>query len=341
MKIDYNQRRIFYDWLSEVHGYGAIAPDESDRFEFEQDNKPPWMKFYDPYSTFHAKTRQLNKFRKGVPFPYPCGGVWEKMLQQMNSEKGGNPNQLPKDAEMQIHMMESMNRRLAKLYADIDQRYENQIDSILSVVVEDESATRKLAKKAMKKFCSAKTADVPDRIVNARVYAAQIIADNEVSIPEPGIGANCFENDGGDPAEGFDINVCMDDEFALNVMLELAEQLKFSKEQLDQFARAEPPKDFEEAMTRPDAKLYELATAVELSAFDKYDVIEHNVSRGELTVRGIDGKTIPMQLLFEVKRNEDGSYLKHKCRCILLGHQGFLGVTAPKLTEYVTALCKA
>ena len=204
------------------------------------------------------------------------------------------------------------------------ERYEGQIDNILSVHVENESATRKLAKKAMKKFCSAKTADVPDRIVNARVYAAQIIADNEVSIPEPGIGADCFENDGVDPVEGFDINVCMDDEFALNVMLELAEQLKFSKEQLDQFARAEPPKDFEEAMTRPDAKLYELATAVELSAFDKYDVIRHNVSRGELTVRGIDGKTIPMQLLFEVKRNEDGSYLKHKCRCILLGHQGFL-----------------
>eukprot|EP01048_Picozoa_sp_COSAG05_P017959 COSAG05_NODE_2543_length_2926_cov_1.632826_5_plen_55_part_01 len=49
MKIDYNQRRTFYDWLSKVHGYGAIAPDESDRFEFEQGNKPPWMKFYDPY----------------------------------------------------------------------------------------------------------------------------------------------------------------------------------------------------------------------------------------------------------------------------------------------------
>ena len=32
MKIDYNQRRIFYDWLSKVHGFGAVAPDESDRF---------------------------------------------------------------------------------------------------------------------------------------------------------------------------------------------------------------------------------------------------------------------------------------------------------------------
>ena len=75
------------------------------------------------------------------------------MLQQMNSERDDNPNQLPKGTEMQIHMMESMNRRLAKLYADIDQRYEGQIDNILSVHVENESATRKLAKKAMKNVC--------------------------------------------------------------------------------------------------------------------------------------------------------------------------------------------
>ena len=69
---------------------------------------------------------------------------------------------------------------------------------------------------------------------------------------------------------------------ACSNMLELAEQLKFSKEQLDQFAKIAPPKDFEEAMTRPDAKLFELATAVELSAFDKYDVIEHNVGQSVL-----------------------------------------------------------
>ena len=49
-----------------------------------------------------------------------------------------------------------------------------------------------------------------------------------------------------------------DDEYALNVMLELAEQLKFNKEQLNEFAKVPPPKDFDEAMTRPDAKLYEL-----------------------------------------------------------------------------------
>ena len=53
MKINYNQRKLFYDWLSKVHGFGIISPDDSDRFEFEQGEKPPWMKFYDPYSTFH------------------------------------------------------------------------------------------------------------------------------------------------------------------------------------------------------------------------------------------------------------------------------------------------
>ena len=74
-------------------------------------------------------------------------------------------------------------------------------------------------------------------------------------------------------------------------------------------------------MTRPDAKLYELATAIELSAFDKYDIIEHNVPQNVLCVRGLNGnKVIPMRLLYEVKVNDDGSYCKHKCRCILLGH---------------------
>ena len=53
-------------------------------------------------------------------------------------------------------------------------------------------------------------------------------------------------------------------------MLELAEQHKFTEKQLLEFAKAKPPADYEEAMTRPDAKLYELATAIELSAFDKY-----------------------------------------------------------------------
>ena len=333
MKINYNQRQMFYDWLSTVHGYGAIAPDDSDRFEFEQDDKPPWMKFYDPYSTFHAKTRQLNKFRKGVPFPYPCGGVWEKMLQQMNSEKNDNPNQVPKAIEGQILMMESMNRRLQKLYADIDQRYESQIDDILSIVVEGESANQKQAKKAMKKFSSEDADKSQDRMVNARVYATQIISDNAIFVCDQDTNGDSVANDGGDRDAGADTAAfddeefagrLDDEEFALNVMLELAEHLKFSKEQLDAFAKMPPPKDFEEAMTRPDAKLYELATAVELSAFDKYDVIEHNISRSELAVRGIDGKTIPLQLLYEVKKNEDGSYLKHKCRCILLGHQGFL-----------------
>ena len=44
-----------YDWLSKVYGFGIISPDDSDRFEFEQGEKPPWMKFYGPYSTFQEE----------------------------------------------------------------------------------------------------------------------------------------------------------------------------------------------------------------------------------------------------------------------------------------------
>ena len=61
--------------------------------------------------------------------------------------------------------------------------------------------------------------------------------DSETSVPEPETDANWMEVHGDDTIEAFDIDVCVDEEFALNVMLELAEQLKFSKEQLDQFAR--------------------------------------------------------------------------------------------------------
>ena len=75
------------------------------------------------------------------------------------------------------------------------------------------------------------------------------------------------------------INLCSDEEFAMNVMLELAEQHKFTEKQLLEFAKAKPPANYEEAMTRPDAILYELATAIELSAFDKYDIIEHGTKQ--------------------------------------------------------------
>lgn len=325
MRIEYNQRKLFYQWLSEQHGYGLISPKQSDSFKDPAIETPPWMKFYDPYSTYHPKTRQHNKFRKGIPFPYPVGGAWNELV-ILGQDKEENPNQAPKILESQIHMLESMQRRLNKVHEDIDRRYEERVDDVLSMLVENESATRKLAKKAMEKICgSSRGNKAINRAVNARVYAAQIIAERVASVAEENDGR---PDDGGDPVneeEVFDIESCADEEFAMNVMLELAEQNKFSEERLKEFAKAKPPANFEEAMKRPDAKLYELATAIELSAFDKYDIIEHNVSQSVLCVRGLKGnKVIPLRLIYEVKINDDGSYCKHKCRCILLGHKGFL-----------------
>eukprot|EP01048_Picozoa_sp_COSAG05_P002478 COSAG05_NODE_102_length_19076_cov_21.766612_10_plen_151_part_00 len=64
-----------------------------------------------------------------------------------------------------------------------------------------------------------------DRVINARVYAAQILAENATLAAKEALSDN-----GGDPAEpgveeeAFDINACADEEFAMNVMLELAEE---------------------------------------------------------------------------------------------------------------------
>eukprot|EP01048_Picozoa_sp_COSAG05_P020301 COSAG05_NODE_3417_length_2078_cov_1.649318_1_plen_105_part_10 len=90
----------------------------------------------------------------------------------------------------------------------------------------------------------------------------------------------------------------------MNVILELEEQMK-------EFAKAnKPPANYmyEEAMKRLDAKLYELAIAIELSAFDKYDIIEHIVTQGEILLRGLKrSKVIPLQLLYSLKLNDDES----------------------------------
>ena len=151
------------------------------------------MKFYDPYSTFHPKTRQHNRFRKGIPFPYPVGGAWNK-LTKLGQGKELNQNQMPSIMESEINMLESMQRRLNKVHRDIDKRLEDQVDHVLSIVVDNESETRKLTKEKIKKHKA--DGKNQDRMINARVYAAQIIAENATSAAKEAPSDN-----GGDTAE--------------------------------------------------------------------------------------------------------------------------------------------
>jgi len=114
------------------------------------------------------------------------------------------------------------------------------------------------------------------------------------------------------------------DAFTTAVIKEISILKMSTTEQLNTLTKLPPPKTDDETIAREDGPTWEAAVATELAAFDKYDIMEHRVSRADLRNRGIRGRAIPLEVLNEVKKNDDGSYAKHKERCILMGHSGFL-----------------
>ena len=59
------------------------------------------------------------------------------------------------------------------------------------------------------------------------------------------------------------------DVFTAAVVKEMSVKKDFTDEQLNAFARMPPPKNYEEAMRREDAPLWEAAVRTELAAIDK------------------------------------------------------------------------
>jgi hypothetical protein len=64
MSITHSQRKLYYQWLMEFHGYGHKSTSV----------KP--FKFVNPY----GQSTKTHKFPPGIPFPYPCGGEWDSMV---------------------------------------------------------------------------------------------------------------------------------------------------------------------------------------------------------------------------------------------------------------------
>ena len=83
----------------------------------------------------------------------------------------------------------------------------------------------------------------------------------------------------------------------------MATKKDYTEEQLNAFARAPPPKNYEEAMKREDAPLWDAAVCIELAAFDKFDIMEQRVTRTEIQARGIRGRPIPLKMLFDVRED--------------------------------------
>ena len=101
-------RKLYYEWISKYHGYGAVKHDDDD---------VPWMKFLDPYST--ARPRVTTKFQRGVPFPHPHGGECHSMTTSSNADDiSGNVAAVQQLA--QIQLIENMKRRTKKISEIID-----------------------------------------------------------------------------------------------------------------------------------------------------------------------------------------------------------------------------
>ena len=123
------------------------------------------------------------------------------------------------------------------------------------------------------------------------------------------------------------------DRLTICVAQSLSTTGEFIQEELKSFVKLPAPKNPEEAATRPDAKLWAKAEEVELAAFDKFNVMKHDLTMQQLKADGITGRPIPPEFIYSVKLNDDGSYQKHKARLILKGHKGY--ITAGRYDETV------
>ena len=294
-------KNAYYMWLRKFHGYGSVK---------HSDEEIPWMKFSDPYSC--VRPRRTTKFQKRVPFPHPSGPEWEELIAPEATIGGHHAesvqaNQIISAQFAEVEFEQQTRRRLDKLYEIIDAK-RSAVEHDVKVQYVNELTSSGSTKESHQYKRSN-----PNHASHRQTVEAIIMQVSDVSVAE-------F-------AEALSMNAewrAETDVFTAAVVKEMSVKKDFTDEQLNAFARMPPPKNYEEAMRREDAPLWEAAVRTELAAFDKYDIMEHQVSRKEIRERGIRGRPIPLKMLFEVKRNDDGTYAKHKVRCILMGHSGFL-----------------
>ena len=289
LNIEQGHRKLYYAWISKYHGYGSVKHD---------DIEVPWMKFVDPYST--ARPKVITKFQRGVPFPHPHGGEWHCMITSSNADDI-NGNATAVECLAQIQLIENMKLRTAKIRTLIDDEKDKIQDELrVNCAAQINNVTSKEFERKPRTYVAHVTDVQVQRVSNDQMakYAEAFLCDS--------------------------VFMGQTDAFTAAVIKEVSILQNYTAEQLNAFAKLPPPKTYDEAIEREDGPLWEAAVATELAAFDKYDVMEHRVSRADLRNRGIRGRAIPLKLLYDVKKNDDGSYAKHKARCILMGHSGFL-----------------
>jgi len=247
---------IYYDWISKVHGYGLIK---------HTDETIPWMKFHDPYSL--SKPKPYTRFRKGVPFPYPQGGEWDELVENQarathvdsameNSTLNGN--RFATTETIRIQFEQNMEARMHKVHAIIDEFQDKTIreTKVRCVAALYCVGQANYTNRSMRNYADA----VSDGIGMRDESDEPIVTDdriNQVTAEQNGQQATALLDD---PEW-----LSSADALSVAVIKEIKMVSKFTQEQLDRFARAVPPKTYEEAMKREDAELWIEATNTELS----------------------------------------------------------------------------
>jgi len=305
LSIEQGHRKLYYAWISKYHGYGSAKHD---------DIRVPWMKFVDPYST--ARPKATTKYQRGVPFPHPHGGEWRCTITSSNActitssnADDVNGKATAVECPAQIQLLENMKMRTTKIQTLIDEEKDRiQINNVHSTETPRKNKSGNLLKNKSGSLLKFK------REPQTNVTHMNDTQVQQVSHAQMAEYAEAFLCDS-DYTERTDA-------FTTAVIKEISILKMSTTEQLNTLRSCRRLND--ETIAREDGPTWKAVVATELAAFDKYDVMEHRVSRADLRNRGIRGRAIPLEVLYEVKKNDDGSYAKHKVRCILMGYSGFL-----------------
>ena len=105
--------------------------------------------------------------------------------------------------------------------------------------------------------------------------------------------------------------------------------IKYTAAQLQEMSSAKGvdirhPKDYSEAMSRPDRDLWQAAFEKEWKSIVDLKTFSKPMRLAEIRALGIVLSQVPMKLLFELKQTPLSEYAKHKVRAVILGHRGYM-----------------
>jgi hypothetical protein len=366
----------YFSWLSKVHGYGYNA----------QPNLPH-IKLVNPYGT--TKTGLSQRFHAGTPFPRPGGDVWLELLQQVKMRKKKGTVNIVRSVCDSMHSL--LDARQEECYTtkkgDTWTVLCNQLDiehsdrkTYYKWLVDQYSYDSKFQipnpyEMANGTFTIGPGVPFPrphgDRYDSLRLEER----DNSGHLALRVMHEVAQERRLFHWIHNFEESTALHNQLGLNTAISLRIEQRTTREAEQGFpglpqtvvSDAEvaeamdrilewkdlpAPKNWADAMSRPDAVLWRRAGNKELTIFDELGAMSHGHTDEQLDSWNLPKKAVPLIFVFKVKwlpgtastaanpTSADGGgpaavverskaaalalYDKHKLRCCLQGHPGYM-----------------